>query len=1498
MAVRPSEILTAQPESGAFNVHRSPTWLETLSDTAGTYIAGPATASARMVAYEDDPNYVGRENIPEGYELEASYFFNSGSPEETEAIKSFVDQSRARRQRLNRAPFMQQISTEIVNPVNLLALPVAPVRAATGAVRIGQTMLRSGGAAAAVEAGLQAGVLATDPASSFEESAFSVASVYAFGSALSGLTLIPLARRQAATEQMRTQHETMQRVAARLDGVQNIPRSNLEDFAPAESRPLGADEGVVERYQELQGLIDERQRMLADPNTDADFVARIEDEIEQFRTEQQAYSQELMMRALEDEGFDLSDPLRPSDGVNNWAFDWVTNPMRRALGRALPTSVKRQFLELAGDGGVQLRVHEMGVALPHSVHQAATTEMGNFLRMSDALDALWREDTGAPPVGTLMGNRNFNATDIARRMQRTGDTLEDWVTRISEARVMQENLTGPQAQAVKILDQYMLDYEQRLSDSGLLMNNKILDDRIEKLEAEMDALQARIDNPQSRADVRAAERQFYSARRELQEYRIAREQGSRAIDRIEPMFPRYWNKQAVRQNREELREVLVNWFRRNPEVWEYDKPSRGYVKRQLNVDEGSLRARAERTIDNILEENQFNEGAEVFTGSGRAGHTGFRKLDIPNSLVWKFMEQNPIAVMRNYTARTAPQIQFAKQFGGNIEAVKERMRAQMDAEGVPLRQQQATIRDFQHLYDRVVGVVLKNPDTLDQKIAAVLRELTSTTYLGAAGVAAIGDMGRIAMEHEMPTLVKSLQGMMDPAIRRLSSDEIRWLGGASEMANGSAMLRVVDDQNFNYLQGRAMDRARNIFHTVNLLGPVTVVAKHFAGSVGGHALIDYSRKLAQGVASQFEITYLARHGIDEAMARRIASAPWQRDPKSDLILPNTDAWSRQPALQTRRGDRVDVLDELPEEGDLVQFNPETNTLVMDRQAVMDEFPERPWTVPSRVTNNRNVRRRVIMDRFDEQPWTEAPYNLRPDDIQTPEQFENFLALYESRLFQDETFLNQQRSLFALSEEEMLREVQQQYKVDRIITDPEIVRNVFDRQAEGGANPNPLGRHIYFEGEGGTVYLNFPKMREFWESFRQFAEGKTSQEMMASLRAGYEDGFIPQINLIHRVNLVQNKQLLENFNDFAEFVLFHELNHGPNGGRPWDYSTTTELEEMVDRAGMRDLNRRQAERAKADAVARRYSLEASNGGALPENAFETPDDWANFRAMEAIVEADPIFSNRSLGLDGRRNADRSLRRVAIQRETMRRLREAVRDNDDLVNTFRRALNTNVNNVVMAATAADKPIIMDGVVYLRTDNPLARLMGLEENKATPGYARIENGFLALPLQFFSFTLANVNKTMGQMMQGAVRNRLAGVVAMMGLGYMISAARTPDYVWNDMAPQDKFARAFDMSGIAALYSDLFYTGMQTSLALGGPNITGGVFQPRYPQDPNIPDAITNVTGAASSWSLDMYRSMEQFAQGNYGEGASQFIRNLPFSNVWFIRDDVNQLGRYLSQ
>jgi hypothetical protein len=295
-------------------------------------------------------------------------------------------------------------------------------------------------------------------------------------------------------------------------------------------------------------------------------------------------------------------------------------------------------------------------------------------------------------------------------------------------------------------------------------------------------------------------------------------------------------------------------------------------------------------------------------------------------------------------------------------------------------------------------------------------------------------------------------------------------------------------------------------------------------------------------------------------------------------------------------------------------------------------------------------------------------------------------------------------------------------------------------------------------------------------------------------------------------------------------------------------------------------------------------------ALPD-IFESPKDWSNFVMLHEVMhtrsarkpkETNVQYENRinKLALDEYK------KQSAIQQET--------------VDTFRSAMNSGVLNTILMATPADRPIINDGVVFVPYH--IAKNFGYKEDKTVKGYARIENGLLALPFQFYSYTFANVNKMVGAMAHGQLKNRAIGLTTMLGLGYLSVKLRYSlsgaEFAWEDMSAQDRIARAWDASGITALYSDLFYQSMHTSLALGGPNISNGILAPKFPQQPNTMDAITNIAGAGPSIATDISRGVVDFASGNYGEGAKQVVRNLPFARMWFWKDDMNAITRMWAQ
>ena len=287
--------------------------------------------------------------------------------------------------------------------------------------------------------------------------------------------------------------------------------------------------------------------------------------------------------------------------------------------------------------------------------------------------------------------------------------------------------------------------------------------------------------------------------------------------------------------------------------------------------------------------------------------------------------------------------------------------------------------------------------------------------------------------------------------------------------------------------------------------------------------------------------------------------------------------------------------------------------------------------------------------------------------------------------------------------------------------------------------------------------------------------------------------------------------------------------------------------------------------------------------MHEDTFKDVDEYVYFLALREVVRIDKKIGDRP-----------TVRQIdLLNREALKALRSTEKGARDIVDTFRAAIEAEGSSTVIAATAGERPLMMDGVLHVREDGPLAFLGRVDH--MTPGYVRIENGFIGLPLQFYSFAFAGVNKVTGQFLQNSVRNRVAGLAAMFAFGYMISKSRTPDFVWEKMQPQDRLAKAFDQSGIAALYSDTFYTLMQLGNTGFGVNISGGMFAPRFREDPNALDAITGITGASSGWALGMGRAAYNVATGNFGEGAAEFTDNMLFQNMWLWKSDMNELSRW---
>lgn len=224
----------------------------------------------------------------------------------------------------------------------------------------------------------------------------------------------------------------------------------------------------------------------------------------------------------------------------------------------------------------------------------------------------------------------------------------------------------------------------------------------------------------------------------------------------------------------------------------------------------------------------------------------------------------------------------------------------------------------------------------------------------------------------------------------------------------------------------------------------------------------------------------------------------------------------------------------------------------------------------------------------------------------------------------------------------------------------------------------------------------------------------------------------------------------------------------------------------------------------------------------------------------------------------------------------------------LSAFRSALKSGVMNRIIMGTPADKPLVMSGKTYLPMH--IAETLGMKESKRVQGYAELEHPMLALPFTFYTYTVGALNKVTANYAQGAVRNPAIHFAVAMFFGYNIVKFRTPDWAWEDMDVEDKILRAFDFSGLAALYSDVFYRSLEMGMAFDMELPIP--FEPKFKEDPDAVGGIVSIFGAPADYAYGFVESGVDFARGNYGDGTEQFVRQIPLVWNMFIKEHMNSI------
>jgi len=238
--------------------------------------------------------------------------------------------------------------------------------------------------------------------------------------------------------------------------------------------------------------------------------------------------------------------------------------------------------------------------------------------------------------------------------------------------------------------------------------------------------------------------------------------------------------------------------------------------------------------------------------------------------------------------------------------------------------------------------------------------------------------------------------------------------------------------------------------------------------------------------------------------------------------------------------------------------------------------------------------------------------------------------------------------------------------------------------------------------------------------------------------------------------------------------------------------------------------------------------------------------------------------------------------------------------EILRRYRAALNSHANNTIVMGQTFDKPIIVDGVAYIR-DNPFFQAVRKKfpsqfpiEKRLRTGnenMVRIESGLMTLPFTFMNFAFGANNKILGAVRDPNRRYRLQGVAALIGLSYMSLAIKKPDYWFEKRELPEILARIIDHSGVLGIYSDLAYTGLNIAGNLG----LDTPIPPKYVspnKDERMMDAFIEPFGAPAGLGLEYGRALRDFMNGDVSDGAERLKYTLPFIGLYPIRDDMREL------
>lgn len=402
-------------------------------------------------------------------------------------------------------------------------------------------------------------------------------------------------------------------------------------------------------------------------------------------------------------------------------------------------------------------------------------------------------------------------------------------------------------------------------------------------------------------------------------------------------FTRVYNREKIKAQRPVFKKIISDYIEKamRAEAWDLE------VRR---LEEGASEAldtalqevetrlgrdvaddAAEQIIDKILGNNAAR--MDFFPEPLGRGPLKERTLHIPDETIEDFLESDSLEVSMRYISTMASDIEMTRAFGRadmenqliEIQNEANERIARAGTEKERIRIQDEATKQTENI--KAMADLLRNRYT-DwgsnlglKRVGRAVRQWNYLRLLGSVTLSSIADVGRVAMEEGVARSFGTLFTDMATGFKglRMGKAEAQLAGTALDITLATR-ARSMADLGERYIAEskfeRGMSRASDYFGIVNLLSPWNQGMKSWASTVISSRILRTAEKLAKGgKLSRSEKLKLARSGIDEGLARRIANhaEDWERHPNG-VILGNTEVWNDSVAVEAFRNALIQDVD--------------------------------------------------------------------------------------------------------------------------------------------------------------------------------------------------------------------------------------------------------------------------------------------------------------------------------------------------------------------------------------------------------------------------------------------------------------------------------------------------------------------------------------------------------------------------------------------------------------